>query len=103
MSRDTDERSVSRRTVIEAVAAGGAALVGTGGAAAAIEYDSLDGIDTQDCDCHLEFRCNTALLCSGIIEPDTPYQQEIRECCVCDNGETACDDWSANGDACCAG
>lgn len=95
MARDTDAgRTVTRRSMVAAVAAGGATLLGAGGAAAAVTAEpTLDDLRARGCDCSYETRCLATFCSNGSPE------EETRECCECDTGETACGSWTDSG--CC--
>lgn len=100
MSRKTD---IDRRTVVKALGAGAGIAVGFGaGGTASASDGGLDSIDTQDCDCSPDFRCDTTRFCSQRPPVDSPYQSQTRECCTCDD-ETICEDWSDVDGGCCAG
>lgn len=100
MSRKTD---IDRRTVVKALGTGAGLAVGFGaGGTASASDGGLDGIDTRDCTCSTDFRCDTSRFCSQRPPVDSPYQSQTRECCTCD-GETVCEDWSDVDGGCCAG
>lgn len=96
MARDSDAgRTVTRRSIVAAVAAGGATLPGAGGAAATLTTaPALGDLRARSgCDCSYEPRCATTVCSNGSPE------EERRECCVCATGETACGSWNTIG--CC--
>lgn len=101
MSRYSD---IDRRTVVKALGAGAGIAVGFGaGGTASASDGGLDSIDTQDCDCFNEFRCDTSRFCMPDPPVDSPFQQQVRECCTCD-GETICEDtWTDVSGGCCSG
>lgn len=89
--------------MLKSVGAGaGAGLFAFGAAGTAVAGRDADGSNldvSPDCECYYQYRCDTDLLCED-PSTDTPYYQEYRECCDCDNG-TVCDDWQYSG--CCPG